>query len=117
MKPQSAKAKGRKLQQQVRDVLIELGTELTQDDIRSTGMGQSGVDIQFSSAAKRQWPFAVECKNKAKIAVYAWMDQAIENSKKGEIPILVIKQNHSKPMVVVDAGWFFEQWSNKNENR
>lgn len=107
MKPQSAKAKGRALQKWTRDTLLKLYEKFTPDDIRSTAMGQSGVDIQFSSAAKEQIPFAIECKNKARIAVYQWLDQAKTNAG-NDIPIVVMKQNHGEPLVVVDAKWFFE---------
>jgi hypothetical protein len=39
MKPQSAKAKGRRLQQQVAAAVLENYHELTEDDVRSTSMG------------------------------------------------------------------------------
>ena len=42
IKPSSAKAKGRKHQQWVRDKILELFPELESDDVRSTGMGQGG---------------------------------------------------------------------------
>lgn len=113
MKTSSAKSKGRNLQKWVRDTLLSLDKNLTVDDVRSTAMGQSGVDIQLSSAAKKEFPFSIECKNLARIAVYSLYDQAEANS--GELtPILVIKQNRSKPLVVVDAEWFFKEF---NENR
>ena len=47
MKTSSAKAKGRRLQQKVRDLLLETFTELQPDDIRSTSMGVSGEDLQL----------------------------------------------------------------------
>ena len=50
MKTSSAKAKGRRLQQKVRDLLLETFTELEPDDIRSTSMGVSGEDLQLSPA-------------------------------------------------------------------
>jgi hypothetical protein len=116
MKSSSAKAKGRGLQQTVRDILLANSEGLTSDDVRSTGMGQSGVDIQLSQAAKKQLPFAIECKNLAKVAVYKFYEQAQTNA--GELePIVVIKQNRSKPLVIVDAEWFFENWRNNEHQR
>ena len=44
MKPQSAKAKGRKLQQWVRDQLIE-HREIHPEDIESRSMGAGGEDL------------------------------------------------------------------------
>lgn len=63
----SAKAKGRRLQQWLANLIIEnsLGL-LTEEDVRSTGMGQSGPDLQLSSTASlvlRTW---FECKNEAR---------------------------------------------------
>lgn len=109
MKPKSAKNKGRKHQQWVRDLLLELAPTLTKDDIRSTGMGQGGEDIQLSAAARKEYPFQIECKSRAKIGVYADYKQAKEHGKYE--PILVIKQNTEKPLVVMDAEWFFKLWS------
>ena len=70
MKTSSAKAKGRRLQQKVRDLLLETFTELEPDDIRSTSMGVSGEDLQLSPAARKLIPFAIECKNQEKLNVW-----------------------------------------------
>ena len=46
MKTRSAKQKGRRLQQNVRDLLLEALSEyLEEDDIRSTSMGAPGEDL------------------------------------------------------------------------
>jgi hypothetical protein len=105
MRPQSAKAKGRILQQMVRDILLELYPDLLPDDIRSTAMGQGGEDVQLSPAARRKIPFQIECKNKREVAVINWLKQAATHGE--YIPIVVCKQNHSKPVVVIDAVTFF----------
>ena len=80
MKTSSAKAKGRRLQQKVRDLLLETFTELEPDDIRSTSMGVSGEDLQLSPAARKLIPFAIECKNQEKLNVWDSLKQAEENS-------------------------------------
>ena len=105
MRPQSAKAKGRRLQQQVRDLILDLYPELTKDDVRSTGMGQQGEDIQLSPKARELIPFQIECKNKREVAVINWLKQAATHGN--NIPIVVAKQNHSEPVVVIDAATFF----------
>ena len=107
MKAQSAKAKGRKLQQTVRDGILERFSSLEPDDVRSTGMGQSGEDIQLSPAARKLFPYSVECKNLAKIAVYNYYDQCLTNCGDHE-PLVVIKQNRSKPLAVIDLDHFFD---------
>jgi hypothetical protein len=59
MKPRSAKAKGRRFQQEVRDALLSNFPFLEPDDIRSTSMGASGEDILLSPAARRVYPYSI----------------------------------------------------------
>ncbi len=107
MTPQSKKSKGRLLQQWVVKQLLSLDSNLTEDDIRSTGMGQNGADVQMSSAAKKQFPISIECKNIAAFAGYKFLEQSEANSKT-EQPIAVVKANRKKPIVLVDAEYFFQ---------
>ena len=104
MKPSSAKAKGRIHQQYVRDLILRLNPELTKDDVRSTSMGAGGEDIQLSSAARRWFPFQIECKSKAAYSVYGDYEQACSHG--GHEPLLIIKANHKKPLAIVDAEYF-----------
>ena len=60
MKTRSAKNKGKRLQNSVRDILLETFTQLEEDDIKSTTMGESGEDIQLSPAARKLIPYAIE---------------------------------------------------------
>lgn len=108
MKTASSKAKGRKLQQDVRVKILDAFPRLEPDDVKSTSMGAGGEDIQLSPAARRWFPFSVECKSRATISTYAWYQQAKTNAPKGMEPLLVIKQNHSKPLVVIDLDAFME---------
>jgi hypothetical protein len=108
LKPSSSKAKGRGLQQWVVGKLHDAFPALEEGDIKSTSMGAPGEDVQLSPAARRAFPYSVECKSYASIAVYGWLTQAITNCPKGATPMLVIKQNHSKPLVVIDAEVFFK---------
>ena len=78
MKTQSAKAKGRRLQQWFRDLLIEK------------------LDVH---------PYSIECKNQENVNVWKAYDQAKENSGDYE-PIVVLKRNNTKPLVLVDADYF-----------
>lgn len=108
MKPSSAKAKGRKLQQWVRDLLLELAnTYLSTDDIRSTSMGAGGEDVLMSSAARRMFPYSIECKSMKAVAAMRWYDQAKANAPEGSEPVVVIKENNKRPVVLVDAEYFF----------
>ncbi len=104
MKTQSAKAKGRKLQQQVRDVLIE-ELEIHPEDIESRSMGAGGEDLIMSRAAREKFPYSIECKNQERVNVWAAYDQAAENSGDYE-PLVIIKKNRTKALCLVDLESF-----------
>jgi hypothetical protein len=106
LKTSSAKQKGRLLQIWVRELLIKK-FNLEYDDVRSTSMGQSGEDIQFSPLAARRTGVSIECKSRHRIAVYSYYQQAKTNTPQEREPVVVIKQDRSKPLVVVDAEYFF----------
>ena len=104
MKTQSAKAKGRNLQKWVRDQLIEQ-LEIHPEDIESRSMGAGGEDLIMARAARSKFPFSVECKNVEKLNVWEAYEQAKSNCN-GYEPIVVMKKNHKKPLVVIDAEYF-----------
>jgi Holliday junction resolvase len=69
-------------------------------------MGQQGVDVQLSLAAQKKFPFAIECKNRAKQQVYTDYAQAAQHAEGTNlVPLLVLKQNKCPPLAVVDAEW------------
>lgn len=104
MKTSSAKAKGRRLQQRVRDDLRTIaGTRLDPSDIESTTMGLSGVDIVLTKAAKIFFgPLAFECKNVEKLnAVGVFEGHYNKYAAKGMTPIMVHSRNHIEPRVTM----------------
>ena len=101
MKTSSAKAKGRRLQQWVRDLLIEK-LDIHPEDIESRSMGAGGEDLIMARAAREKFPYSIECKNQESINVWKSYEQAQENSKDYE-PVVVLKRNNTKPLVLVDA--------------
>ena len=110
MKPQSAKAKGRRLQQQFRELLIEeLG--IHPEDIESRSMGAGGEDLIMARAAREKFPYSIECKNVEKLNVWEAYKQASENSKDYE-PLVVMKKNNHKTLVVLDAESFVKLFKN-----
>ena len=113
MKTQSAKAKGRKLQQWVRDQIIEQ-LEVHPEDIESRSMGAGGEDLIMARAARERFPFSVECKNVEKLNVWEAYEQAKSNSKDHE-PIVVMKKNQKKPLVVVDADFFISLFKREDK--
>ena len=104
MKTQSAKAKGRRLQQWFRDLLIEK-LDIHPEDIESRSMGAGGEDLNMARAARQRFPYSIECKNQESINVWKSYEQAQENSKDYE-PVVVLKRNNTKPLVLVDAEYF-----------
>ncbi len=99
--PASRKAKGRRLQQAVRQDLIEhLGID--PGDVMSTAMGQSGCDLYLSPAARAQFPFGVECKAQERIALPEWWKQCARNAEaEGLAPLLILKQSRREPLAVL----------------
>jgi len=110
MNPRSAKNKGKRLQNWVRDKILHYSPSLEQDDVKSTTMGERGEDVQLSPAARKQWPISVECKSRASYAFYKDYDQAVINCPKNCEPVLVAKANHRQPVVIIDAEWFFKNF-------
>ena len=108
MKTRSAKNKGKRLQNNIRDILLETFKEqLEPDDIKSTTMGESGEDIQLSPAARKLIPYAIECKNQEKLNIWESLKQAESNSEKGK-PVLIFKRNRSKTYAVLEIQDFIE---------
>ncbi len=112
MTPQSGKAKGRRLQQWLIGRAIEI-LNIHPEDIENRSMGASGEDVIMSRAAREKFPFAVEAKNVEKLNVWTAYDQAKSNCGNYE-PLLVMKKNHKKPLIVIDAEYFI--WMNKELN-
>ena len=102
MKPRSAKNKGKRLQNKVRDLILEkFNSKLESDDVRSITMGESGEDILLSPAARRLFPFSVECKSQERLSIWEALTQAEENSG-DHIPLLIFKRNRSKTYAVLE---------------
>src|SRR5690606_9343639 len=91
--------------------LLAAFPDLAPDDIRSTSMGAGGEDVQLSPAARKLIPFSVECKARARLkSLYDWLAQAKAHGK-GK-PLVVVKQNHSKPLAVLEFDTLVEVLAN-----
>lgn len=104
MKTQSAKAKGRRLQQEFRKLLIE-ELNIHPEDIESRSMGAGGEDLIMARAAREKFPYSIEAKNVEKLNVWSAYEQASSNKGNYE-PIVVMRKNNKKALVVVDAEYF-----------
>ena len=112
MRSRSRKNKGKRLQNKVRDILLEAFQDLEQDDIRSAIMGESGEDIKLSPAARKEIPYSFECKNQESINIWKSLEQAKENSN-GYTPCLIFKRNRSKIYAVLELEDFVNLIKNK----
>ena len=93
MKTQSAKAKGRRLQQWFRDLLVsKLG--IHKEDIESRSMGAGGEDLIMARSARQKFPYSIECKNQEKINIWESYKQADENSKSYEPVVVPVSYTH-----------------------
>ena len=112
MKPKSAKAKGRALQNLVRDKLRSIFVHTTrmprleEDDIKSQTMGMSGEDIVLSPKAREMIPYCFECKNVERLQFWKTVEQVEANTKRDNIPAIVMKKNRKKPYVAIPLDHF-----------
>ena len=107
MKSRSAKNKGKRLQNTVRDILLETFNTLEPDDIKSAVMGDSGEDVQLSPAARKLIPYSIECKNQEKLNIWSSLEQAEKNSGDSK-PVLIFKRNRSKTYAVLEIEDFIK---------
>jgi hypothetical protein len=103
IRPQSAKAKGRLFQQEVRDLILSNFTTLEPDDVKSTSMGASGEDILLSPHARRTLGnIQIECKRRKSFkGIYDLVSQASSHGK--HTPVIFIRQDRSAPLVIIPA--------------
>ena len=70
-------------------------------------MGAQGEDLMLSPAARAVFPYSVECKNQESINFWNAYAQAVANCGEHQ-PLLVLKRNRQKPVVVLDAEHFIQ---------
>ena len=100
MKTQSAKAKGRRLQQATASDIRD-DYELPEEDVRSTSMGAGGIDIQMSSRAMELFPLSIEAKNQESLNIWKALEQAIANCAENTTPAVVFKRNRSETFIAL----------------
>jgi len=110
----SAKAKGRRLQNLLRDLLRTAFSFLHEDDIKSQTMGMGGEDVILSPEARKYIPYSFECKNVERLNLWEAIDQAKSNCG-GRVPIVVIKKNTRNPSAVIPLEEFISFIKEVNE--
>ena len=114
MNNKSRKAKGRILQNLVRDKVQNLFPSLKKDDIRTSLMSETGADVKLISLmARKLMPYDIETKNREE---YKTIYKHYRHAKgHGNLePLLVIKMNREDPLAVIDLDHFFELLSKAN---
>ena len=107
MKPSSAKGKGRRLQNFLKEKIYEYFPTLRNGDVKTAVMGESGEDIILSPAARDLIPYSFECKNQERLNIWESLSQAEDNS--GEYtPAVVFKRNRTKTYVAFEYNKFLE---------
>ena len=106
--PKYSKAKGRKLQNFVRDELRVAFPSLEEDDVKSQTMGMPGEDIVLSPAARKVIPYSFECKNVERLQFWSAVEQCEANCKEGIDAVVVIKKNRKQPYIAVSFEVFLE---------
>ena len=104
VKTQSAKSKGRRLQQWVRNILMEK-LDVHPEDVESRSMGSGGEDLIMARAARSKFPYSIECKNQESVNIWNSYAQAKGNAGEYE-RLVVLKRNNTKPLVLLDAEYF-----------
>ena len=115
--PRSSKAKGRRLQNFVRDMLRDVYTQLHPDDIQSQTMGMPGEDIVRTPAAKEVCKFSFECKNVERLQIWQAIDQCEGNKPDYSSPAVVFKKNGKQPYVAIPFTVFCDMLQFENEAR
>lgn len=102
MNIRSAKAKGRRLAQQVKDSFLKFYSNISENDINVTPASVPGADIHLSDNALSELPVIIECKNQEKLQIwdaYAQAETHSLKSKRSLFPLLCFKRNRSDVMI------------------
>lgn len=98
----------------MRDLILKTFPGLEPDDVKSTSMGVTGEDVQLSPAARKLVNYQIECKNKAKHAVYTHYEQAISHGERE--PLVILKMDRKQPLAVISLDHFMQLLKDKNNN-
>ncbi len=102
MKTSSAKAKGRKLCMEIKDLIHDNFPELAEDDIIVTSSGSNGEDLRLSPLARGFLPISIECKNAERLNIWKAIEQADSNANHFD-PVVFFRRNRSKTYGVIDG--------------
>lgn len=109
MRPQSCKAKGRRLQQFCATALKNAFPFLQGNDVRSISMGAAGDDLILSPAALTVLPYNFEMKNVETLSLWTTLEQVLrryylQDQGTPTFPCVVLKRNHVDPVGIIPFG-------------
>jgi hypothetical protein len=100
--PRSRKAKGRILQNRISEDILGVFPSLSSNDVKPAIMGESGIDIKLSAAARIVFPFGIETKNQENLSIWSCLEQCKINAHNEKlIPLLIFKRNRSDIYVAI----------------
>lgn len=118
IKTSSAKAKGRKHQQAIRDAILAKFPQLGEGDIESRSMGSGGVDLMFSPLARHHLPISIEAKKTKKTPTREEIGQAQHNAYEGTIGAVVWSPHGTGPgkeLIMFDFNEFLEWYKGERQ--
>lgn len=99
MKTHSAKAKGRRLQKDVKERLKTV-LALPDDAVYSASSGCPGTDVRVRIGNSI---YSFECANQEHVSIWKKWDQCETNARNEKgVPVLVIAKNHTAPVAVIE---------------
>ena len=109
MRPQSCKAKGRRLQQFCASALKAAFPFLQGNDVRSLSMGAAGDDLILSPAALAVLPYNFEMKNIENLTLWATLEQVLrryylQDQGVATFPCVVVKRNRADAVGIIPFG-------------
>ena len=105
----SAKQKGARLQNRVRLKLLKRWPKLEEGDLKTAVMGESGLDVRLSPAAKRVIPLDIECKNTETLNIWRAIQQAEANCAPKRVPCVIFSRNHEKDWIALPFDTYLKQ--------
>ena len=101
--------KRRELAEYIKETIVDVLTEVSQEDVDTAKEGQSGPDILLSRIARKLCPYQFEIKSQNRMAtVYNWYNQANKKIPTAQEPVVVMKMNSRDPLVVLSVDHFFD---------
>src|SRR5574343_871240 len=101
------KNKGKAFEREIVASILAAFPQLSPHDVLARSMGDPGVDIILSEAARKVLPLAIECKRVGRVEdldLAGAMEQAEANCDKLLSPVVVFRENHHQAYATLYLG-------------